>query len=34
MSGFVFEGYHRDIGNLDALELAHRDVPRVFGGAH
>lgn len=33
MSGFVFEGYHRDIGNLEALEQAHKDVPRVFGSA-
>jgi mannose-1-phosphate guanylyltransferase len=33
MSGFVFEGYHRDIGNLDALEQAHHDVPVAFGSA-
>jgi len=31
MSGFVFEGYHRDIGNLEALEQANRDAPRIFG---
>jgi NDP-sugar pyrophosphorylase family protein len=30
MSGFVFDGYHRDIGNLDALRLAEADAPRVF----
>jgi len=31
MSGFVFDGYHRDIGNLDALAAAEVDAPRVFG---
>jgi mannose-1-phosphate guanylyltransferase len=31
MSGFVFDGYHRDIGNLDALAGAERDAPRLFG---
>lgn len=31
MSGFDFEGYHRDIGNLDALAQAELDAPRVFG---
>ncbi len=31
MSGFVFEGYHRDIGNLEALEQANRDAVRIFG---
>jgi len=31
MSGFVFEGYHRDIGNLDALAQAEIDAPRAFG---
>jgi len=31
MSGFVFDGYHRDIGNLDALAKAEEDAPRVFG---
>lgn len=31
MRGWVFEGYHRDIGNLDALKQAKRDAPEVFG---
>lgn len=31
MRGWVFDGYHRDIGNLDALERAERDAPQVFG---
>jgi mannose-1-phosphate guanylyltransferase len=31
MSGFDFEGYHRDIGNLDALSQAELDAPKVFG---
>ena len=31
MSGFDFEGYHRDIGNLDALAQAELDAPKVFG---
>jgi NDP-sugar pyrophosphorylase family protein len=31
MRGFVFEGYHRDIGSLEAWEQAERDAPRVFG---
>jgi mannose-1-phosphate guanylyltransferase len=31
MSGFDFEGYHRDIGNLDALAQAELDAPSVFG---
>ena len=30
MRGFVHEGYHRDIGDLDALEQARRDAPAVF----
>jgi len=30
MRGWVFNGYHRDIGNLDALEQAERDAPVVF----
>jgi mannose-1-phosphate guanylyltransferase len=30
MQGHVHEGYHRDIGNLDALEAARADAPRVF----
>jgi len=33
MSGFVFDGYHRDIGNIEALEQAQLDAPRVFGSA-
>jgi mannose-1-phosphate guanylyltransferase len=31
MRGFVFDGYHRDMGNLDAVEQAQKDAPRVFG---
>lgn len=31
MSGFVFEGYHRDMGNLEAVEQANREAPRFFG---
>lgn len=30
MQGHVHEGYHRDIGNLDALEAARADAPHVF----
>jgi mannose-1-phosphate guanylyltransferase len=30
MQGHVHEGYHRDIGNLEALEAARADAPRVF----
>jgi mannose-1-phosphate guanylyltransferase len=32
MRGWVFDGYHRDIGTLQALEQARSDVPKVFGG--
>ncbi|MBL0730337.1 nucleotidyltransferase family protein [Piscinibacter sp. HJYY11] len=32
MQGHVHEGYHRDIGNLDALEAARAAAPRVFAG--
>jgi NDP-sugar pyrophosphorylase family protein len=32
MQGHVHEGYHRDIGNLDALEASRADAPRVFAG--
>jgi mannose-1-phosphate guanylyltransferase len=32
MRGFVFHGYHRDIGTLQALEQAQVDAPTVFGG--
>lgn len=31
MRGFEHEGYHLDIGNLDALSSARADAPRVFG---
>lgn len=30
MRGFVHEGYHRDIGDLESLAQAERDAPRVF----
>jgi mannose-1-phosphate guanylyltransferase len=30
MRGFVHEGYHRDIGTLDSLAQAERDVPGLF----
>jgi D,D-heptose 1,7-bisphosphate phosphatase len=30
MRGWVWGGYHRDIGNLEALELGRRDVAKVF----
>jgi hypothetical protein len=30
MRGWVFEGYHRDIGTLEALERARRDAPGLF----
>ena len=30
MQGFFFDGYHRDIGNPDALSLAEADAPRLF----
>jgi NDP-sugar pyrophosphorylase family protein len=31
MRGFTFTGYHRDVGNLEALRQAELDAPRVFG---
>jgi len=31
MRGFLHEGYHLDIGHLDALERARADAPKVFG---
>ena len=31
MRGWEWTGYHRDIGNLDALRAAESDAPRVFG---
>jgi len=30
MRAYIHDGYHRDIGNLDALEQARADVGRVF----
>jgi mannose-1-phosphate guanylyltransferase len=33
MRGWVFDGYHRDIGTLEALAQARRDVARGFGAA-
>ncbi len=30
MRGYTFNGYHRDIGNHDALEHARRDAPTLF----
>jgi mannose-1-phosphate guanylyltransferase len=33
MKGLPFDGYHRDIGNHDALAAANADAPRLFGGA-
>ena len=30
MRGWVFNGYHRDIGNVYALEQACADAPRIF----
>jgi mannose-1-phosphate guanylyltransferase len=32
MRGMPFDGYHRDIGNHDALAAANADAPRLFGG--
>ena len=29
--GWVFDGYHRDIGDREALERVRADAPRVFG---
>ena len=31
MRGWLWEGYHRDIGTLDALEQANSDAESVFG---
>lgn len=31
MHGFIFDGYHRDIGTLQALDQARIDAPVVFG---
>lgn len=31
MRGYVFDGYHRDIGNHDALREAELAAPKVFG---
>jgi mannose-1-phosphate guanylyltransferase len=33
MRGMPFDGYHRDIGNHDALAAANADAPRLFGAA-
>jgi mannose-1-phosphate guanylyltransferase len=33
MRGMPFDGYHRDIGNHDALAAANADAPRLFGGS-
>ena len=30
MRGYSFDGYHRDIGTLEALEAAEREAPAVF----
>ena len=30
MRGWVFDGYHRDIGNLDALAQTEKDAPAIF----
>jgi mannose-1-phosphate guanylyltransferase len=30
MRGYVFEGYHRDIGTPESLEAARREAPAVF----
>jgi len=32
MHGFAHKGYHRDIGNHDALEAANAEAPALFGG--
>jgi mannose-1-phosphate guanylyltransferase len=29
MRGWLFEGYHRDIGTIESLELARKDVPKL-----
>jgi len=31
MRGHVHDGYHRDIGTIEALDAARREAPRVFG---
>lgn len=31
MQGYAHTGYHRDIGNIEALEQAHLDAARLFG---
>jgi mannose-1-phosphate guanylyltransferase len=31
MRGYAFEGFHLDIGNLEALERARREAPSLFG---
>jgi mannose-1-phosphate guanylyltransferase len=33
MRGMPFDGYHRDIGNHEALAAANADAPRLFGAA-
>jgi hypothetical protein len=33
MRGFEWNGYHRDIGTLEALERAEQDAPGIFSGA-
>jgi NDP-sugar pyrophosphorylase family protein len=33
MRGYVFDGYHRDIGSLESLAAAQAEAPRVFGSA-
>lgn len=30
MRGWRYDGYHRDIGDLEALERARRDAPQIF----
>lgn len=32
MKGFIFDGYHRDMGNLAAVEQAQKDAVSVFRG--
>jgi mannose-1-phosphate guanylyltransferase len=31
MHGWVWDGYHRDIGTLESLQAAEREAPLVFG---
>jgi mannose-1-phosphate guanylyltransferase len=33
MRGWTWNGYHRDIGTLESLELARKEAPGVFQGA-